>query len=106
MVLTKDEIMEKIKAVIGDSTDDNSLSLVEDINDTFDNFTKADGEDWQKKYEAEHTKFEENDKMWREKYRDRFFNESVDDNDDTKDPITDTPDDKPLTFENLFKESE
>lgn len=106
MVLTKDEIMEKIKGVIGDNTDDNSLSLIEDINDTFDNLTKTDGEDWQKKYEEEHTKFEENDKKWREKYRDRFFNESVDEGDDTNDPVVDTPKDKPLTFDNLFKESE
>ena len=66
MVLTKDEIMEKIKEVIGDNTDDNSLSLIEDINDTFDNFTNSSQEDWQKKYEAEHTKFEENDKPRRD----------------------------------------
>ena len=38
----------------------------------------ADGEDWK-------TKYEENDKEWRKKYQDRFFNGTPDD--DKKDDI-------------------
>lgn len=106
MVLKKDDLMTKIKTVIGDKTDDEALSLIEDVNDTYDSLSNKDGEDWQKKYEDEHKKYEDNDKMWREKYRDRFFNNSNEnDEDDNNTTVEETvEEEKPLTFENLFKE--
>ena len=58
-VLNKDEFNEKLKGLIGDRDDDESLSIIEDFNDTFDSFSEStDTEDWKSKYE-------ENDKMWR-----------------------------------------
>ena len=49
MKLTKEQLLEKIKPIIGDSTDDNVLSLLEDINDTFN----SSDEDYKIKYEEE-----------------------------------------------------
>lgn len=100
-VLKKEELMEKLKAIIGEKTDDETLSFIEDVNDTFDDKSGTqDGEDWQKKYE-------DNDKMWREKYRDRFFNKDSSDDDDDDDIIENKKvEDKPLTFENLFETKE
>ena len=66
MVLKKDELLEKIKAYVGDRTDDETISLIEDVTDTI----KNDDEDWKKKYE-------ELDSDWRRKYKDRFFNSAV-----------------------------
>ena len=99
-VLKKSELMEKLKALIGDRTDDEALTFIEDVSDTVE--ANKSEEDWK-------TKYEENDKMWREKYRDRFYNgndENDDDTDDKKDTKNEDTDgeEKPLTYENLFKE--
>ena len=63
-VKTKDELMASIKAKFGEDTSDETIALLEDISDTLD--TTNDSVDWKSKYE-------ENDKKWREKYTSRFF---------------------------------
>ena len=65
-VRTKEELLNDIKSIIGDSTDDTSIILLEDISDTFDELESRSAEDWK-------TKYEENDAEWRRKYTDRFF---------------------------------
>lgn len=99
-VLKKEELFEKMKTILGDRTDDDALTFMEDLKDTIEDSEKdkKDEEDWQKKYE-------DNDKMWREKYRDRFFKSSGDEKDDIEETIQPKEtEEKPLTFENLFKE--
>ena len=74
MVKTKDEILEAIKAKIGEDTSDEAIALLEDVTDTlndYDNKANTDT-DWKAKYE-------ENDKEWRKRYTDRFFNKGEDD---------------------------
>lgn len=95
-VRTRDEILNAIRARIGDDTSDEAIALVEDVTDTLadmENRANGDGENWREKYE-------ENDRQWREKYRDRFFNKT-DDKDDDKD---DDEKKKPMSFDELFKE--
>lgn len=67
--VNKEEMLNKIRGILPDDTTDESLSLIGDISDTYDEYeTKVKGNtDWKQKYE-------ENDKNWREKYRDRFYN--------------------------------
>ena len=68
-VLSKDDFFKAIKSKIGEDTSDETIKFLEDITDTYNdlsNSSKGSGEDWQKRYE-------ENDKMWREKYKERFF---------------------------------
>ena len=97
MVKTKDEILNAIKERFGEDTSDETLSLIEDVSDTLDDYeTKTnDSTDWK-------TKYEENDKTWRERYRDRFFSGETD-NDNLEEP-DDIDDDTPTkrTFEDLF----
>lgn len=95
MVKTKDEILNAIKERLGEDTSDETLSLIEDVTDTLDDYeTKTnDSTDWK-------TKYEENDKTWRERYRDRFFSGEADDVDEPDDIDDDTPDKR--TFEDLF----
>lgn len=59
---TREELLEAVRAVIGDSTEDAALALLEDISDSWDN----SGDEWK-------TKYEELDRAWRKKYVDRFF---------------------------------
>lgn len=75
-------------------TDDESLSLIEDITDTINSYEEA--EDWKSKYE-------ENDKEWREKYRARFMEGSIA---PPKKPTAEEPFDDGATtidFTDLFK---
>ena len=98
-VRTKDELLEIIKGRIGDDTSDETISFLEDITDTLSDYeekaTNSDTEDWK-------TKYEENDKMWREKYRERFFSKEVEkeDEDFSEDEV------KSLSYDNLFEEKE
>ena len=101
MILTKEQLMDKIKTIVGDKSDDDTLSFIEDVSDTMDSY--ADKEDWKAKFEA-------NDKAWREKYRDRFLNgPAADEKQQESEPedVDDESDDeenKPRKFEDLFKE--
>lgn len=61
--LSKDELIEKIKKYVGDRTDDETIEIIEDISDSID---PSDTDEWKQKYE-------ENDKMWRDKYIARFL---------------------------------
>lgn len=105
MILTKEQALEQIKAILGDKvTEDTSIKLIEDMTDTLDAKAKDDNEDWKAKYE-------ENDKAWRKKYTDRFFNSpanGTDDKDDNpiKDPEKEVEQEAnaPKTFDDLFKE--
>lgn len=65
MVKTKDEIMEEIRAYIGDRADDETIALVENISDTIDDYA-AHG-DYEEKLMAVEAE-------WRRKYIDRFMN--------------------------------
>lgn len=93
--LSKDELIEKVKKYVGDRTDDETIEIIEDISDSIDS---SDADEWKKKYE-------ENDKMWRDKYISRFFEKN---DEEIEDPTNeDDDDDKEYkTFEDLFEEEE
>ena len=93
-VKTREEILESFKSILGENTDDETISFLEDITDTLDDFEKranGDGTDWKSKYE-------ENNENWRKKYTERFFSDEPEPN------PTPEPDDTPRTFSDLFKE--
>lgn len=96
-VKTKDELLESIKSLLADDASDESIALLEDISDSFDEQkTKTESEDWKKKYE-------ENDREWRKKYRDRFFSTGSEDVPQVVE-LQPEPDNSPKKFEDLFKE--
>lgn len=93
-VKTREEILESFRTRLGENPDDDSISFLEDVTDTLDDFEKranGDGTDWKSKYE-------ENDANWRKKYTERFF--SGEPNPEPKPEQDDTP----RTFSDLFKE--
>ena len=91
--LSKDELIEKVKKYVGDRTDDETIEIIEDISDSIDS---SDADEWKKKYE-------ENDKMWRDKYISRFFEKNEEENED---PTNEDDDKEYKTFEDLFEEEE
>ena len=66
MILSKDELLNKVKERMGEDLTDESLSFVEDVTDTVNHLEKNSGEDWEQKYN-------DLDSSWRKKYTERFF---------------------------------
>ena len=99
MVKSKEELIEEIRAVVGDDTSDNVITLIENVSDTVTELETSDGEEWKQKYE-------ENDKMWREKYISRFTEGEAEGATEPTEPTEPTTDDeeKEKTFEDLFEE--
>jgi hypothetical protein len=92
--LSKDELIEKVKTYVGDRTDDETIEIIEDISDSID---LSDADEWKQKYE-------ENDKMWRDKYISRFLEKKEDDPDT---PTEHEEEEKEYnSFEDLFEEEE
>lgn len=93
-IKTKDELLATINGMNGENVSDEVLALIEDISDTLDDYESrtSDNTNWRNKYE-------ENDKEWRQKYRDRFLNTGSNNDEDMSDE-DETP--RPKTFEDLF----
>lgn len=99
MVQTTDEIITKVKELLGDNaTSDESIELIENISDSMSDSNL----DWKEKYE-------ENDKKWRQKYVDRFnsgeSNNTPEDNDDNNSDGNEDDTNEVLTYDKLFTES-
>ena len=95
-IKSTEELLNAIKARVGEDNSDEALEFIEDVSDTLNDLnSKASKErGWEQKYY-------ENDTAWRNKYKERFFSGNNNDNDEEDDePNTG----KRLTFESLFKE--
>lgn len=93
-IKTREELLNDLNTFIGDSEEDSAIALIEDITDTLTDLeNNSDNENWK-------TKYEENDKAWRKKYKDRFFSKKEDEEIEDEE----IEDDKtPKTFDDLFK---
>lgn len=93
-VKSKDELLSFLKEKTKDDTSDETLGFIEDITDTFNDYdTKLhDQTDW-------HQKYTDNDKQWRQKYKERFFEGGKQDEDEDDHSDEDT---EPKTFDDLF----
>lgn len=91
--LTKDELIEKVRKYAGDRTDDETIEIIEDISDSIDS---SDADEWRQK-------FEENDKMWRDKYISRFLEKKED---EPGTPEEHEEEKEYSSFEDLFEEEE
>ena len=111
--VSKDEYLTKLNAFIGEETSEETLSLLEDITDSWPDKDDA-GAEWEQKYNEMNAKYEELDgkykeleETWRKRYRERFF--------DGSDPKPGAPNPEPdnpkgetelLTYEDFFKDIE
>lgn len=85
-VLTSEEFLQMIKERVGDSTSDEDITFIENASDTINSMSQ---------HEEEISKLKmENDDL-RKKYRDRFFNQTPDEEEEEQEK---------LTFDSLFSE--
>lgn len=96
-IVSKDSILQSVKAMIGETPNDEALTLLEDVADTFGDLEAkaSDTTDWK-------TKYEDNDKEWRRKYTERFTSGEVKDDDREDETIEEEPP-KKTKFEDLFE---
>ena len=95
-VRTRDEILESVKEIFGDNTDDNTITFLEDITDTMTDLedkARGDGTDWKAKYT-------ENDEAWRKKYKERFYSNEPASKESEQEPEPEP--EPPKKFEDLF----
>lgn len=93
-IVSNEDLIQRLTALIGESTTDENISLIEDVTDTLQDYTERtkDTTDWKEKYT-------ENDREWRKRYTERFAN-----NDGQGDGNSHQQDDlEKLTFDSLFK---
>lgn len=97
-VVSKESLLDRIRDMTAseNAESDESISLLEDLSDTFEDLSSQvlQAGDYKKKYE-------ENDAEWRKRYRDRFFS-AVEETTIKEDEKDDEVEKK--TFESLFKE--
>lgn len=100
MVKTKEEMLAEIKSYIGDRTDDETVSLVENVTDTLS--------DMEKNGNAE-ARVKEVEDMWRAKYMERFFDgdkekKNIEDEEDEETEGKDKSEE--IKIEDLYTEKE
>lgn len=95
-VVNKDTIMERLRENFNDNDSDDVLGLLEDVTDTLNDYQSRleENGDWKERYE-------QNDREWRQKYKDRFFNNDPEP-DPEPEPDKDPEQVTPTTFEELF----
>lgn len=90
-IKTKQEVLDGLKKFIpNDDTSDDTLAFLQDVSDTLD--AGAENVDYKQQ-------LEDNDKRWRQRYRDTFYNPP-----DNPDADQDSdPEPKRRTYADLFK---
>lgn len=102
-VLSRDELLEKIRALLGERTDDEAITFIEDVTDTYDSMSDAKSGYTEDEVTAKVNEVEE---KWRKKYRDRFFGNGGDDDDDVDDPDDSNTNTEEVTIDDLFEKKE
>lgn len=90
-IKTKQEVLDGLKKFIpNDDTSDDTLAFLQDVSDTLD--AGAENVDYRQQ-------LEDNDKKWRQRYRDAFYNPP-----EKPDPESDPdPEPKHKSYADLFK---
>ena len=98
-VLNRNDLTERLKQRFGESENDDDISFMEDITDTFDSLNSNEKE-------QELNEMTNKYKELQKKYRDRFFTKSADEEEDDLLDTTPDPEPKRYRFEDLFKVKE
>lgn len=99
MILNNEELKARLKAKFGESVEDDDISFIEDITDTFDSYENNTRVSELESHVAE---LENQLAEQKKKYRDRFF--SVEVQEEKEDEYEDGEPAKPVRYEELFEE--
>lgn len=93
-IISRDELMNRLSTFLGENTSDETLSFIEDVTDTIEDYESKSSTDWEKRYN-------DLDNEWRKKYRDRFFRKVKED-----DEVIEEVDEEPKTYDELFEKED
>ena len=86
MIVTKEELIQSITKLIGETPDDEALSVLENVTDTISDYEEKNKTDWKEEKAKLEQKIKDTDSEWRKKYTARFMqgtehhdNDEVDD---------------------------
>lgn len=104
MILSREDFMNRLSERIGEDNSDETLSFIEDVTDTLNDYEERVGSndetEWKQKYN-------ELDASWRKKYRERFFSTGTDAEEVKEEQEKDVKEDsEDISFEDLFEERE
>lgn len=115
MTLNREDFMKAISAIVGERTDDEAISFVENMTDTYDSFGDIEhdsfGDIEKDKTIAElKNRLEETEQSWRKKYRDRFYGGTDEEKNPSNQPLEEDKDEmieaEEITIDDLFEERE
>lgn len=72
-ILNREGFLEILQKFSGDDDSDEMLSYIADMTETFDTLHNSDADRYKVEAEEWKSKYEENDKQWRAKYKNAFF---------------------------------
>lgn len=107
MIVSKEELIQAISSMLGETPDDNGLALLENVTDTISDYeTKVvDTGDWENKYN-------ELDQSWRKRYAERFMSSEDAEHETEPEEVKEKQEDdvkkdgEDLSFESLFERAE
>ena len=106
IIKSRENLQARLQTLIGDRTDDEALSFIQDALDTYDGRSGTGGIS-----QEEHDRIlKEQDDAWRKKYRDTFFGKKPEDDSfedkSRKDPADNIPNNtnpnNPKSYDDLF----
>lgn len=100
--LQREEFFNRVNDFIGDTQDDNAISFMEDMIDTFNGLERRaneGGEDLERR-------LRENDAAWRKKYTARFMSTGGGNYTPDEDDPPKTKESKDITFDDIFRKKE
>lgn len=105
MKLNREEFMSAISAIVGERTDDEAISFVENMSDTYDAFGDSEKD---KKIEELKKRLEDTEQAWRNKYRNRFYGGTDEEENPSNQSLEEDKDDmieaEEITIDDLFDE--
>lgn len=102
-VLSRGELLEKTRTILGERTDDEALAFIEDVTDTYD---AVSGEKSGYTEDEVNARVNEVEEKWRKKYRDRFFGGGDDDDGGDDEPDDSNTNTEEITLDDLFDKKE
>lgn len=106
-VITKDELINTVRARLGEAPDDDGIALLDNLSDTLADYETRVNYDWESERQDLINRYEENDKMWRTKYSERFGQGISSDNQSEIEPRVDDvqleDEATEITYEDLFE---
>lgn len=98
-IISKDELMNRLNTFLGEDTTDETLSFIEDVTDTIEDYESKSGTDWEKRYN-------DLDNEWRKKYRERFFRKVKEDDEVIEEVEEEEVKEEPKTYDDLFEKED